>query len=71
MGPRHFSRSRVLVCCDCPLLRSLPKSFWWLAGGNGEVSVLAVEKLQQALRQREDEVAHLQHRLVDVRHNPT
>lgn len=54
-----------------PPLPSLSESFLWLAGGNGEVSVLAVEKLQQALRQREDEVAHLQHRLVDVRHNPT
>lgn len=39
-----------------------------VSGGNGgEVSVLALEKLQQTLRQREEEVAHLQDRLQDVR----
>ena len=35
-------------------------------GANGEVSVLAVEKLQQAYKQKEQEVIHLQERLLDV-----
>jgi hypothetical protein len=39
-----------------------------VAGASGDVSVLAMEKLTQALRQKEEEVAHLQQRITDVSH---